>query len=74
MDAVARVEAEINRLPPRQREVLHLCAIEGFGHAEAAAVLGTTAEAIKANLAHARKTLRERLATLDPASGSVKVD
>jgi RNA polymerase sigma-70 factor (ECF subfamily) len=48
-------------LPDRQREALYLRACEGLSAAEIAAVLGTSADAVKASSCVARKKLRERL-------------
>jgi DNA-directed RNA polymerase specialized sigma24 family protein len=47
-------------LPPRQREVFG-CHIRGFTHAEIAAELQITLNAVTANLCYARKRLREDL-------------
>ena len=51
----------LRELPPRQREVLYLSACEGFSTVEIGEVLGIRADAVKASLWLARKTLRERL-------------
>ena len=48
-------------LPPRQREVLYLSTCEGLSSAEVADVLGISTDAAKANLALARKKLRQQL-------------
>jgi len=56
-------------LPPRQREVLYLSACEGLSTAEIGEILGSHADAVKANLSLARKKMRERLheSVSDPA-------
>jgi RNA polymerase sigma-70 factor (ECF subfamily) len=58
---VQRTLDAIDALPARQREVLHLVALEGLSIGEAAEVLGISNEAVKATLSLARKKLRERL-------------
>jgi RNA polymerase sigma-70 factor (ECF subfamily) len=58
-DAVQRVLAGLDQLPPRQREVLYLYACEQLSMGEIAAVLETTPSAVKANLSLARKRMRE---------------
>ena len=61
-------------LPPRQRQVLYLSTCEGLSSVEVAAVLGISADAAKANLALARKKVRQRLPDLfpDPSPASNK--
>jgi RNA polymerase sigma-70 factor (ECF subfamily) len=61
---VSRAVAAMDRLPPRQREVLYLHACEGLSHAEIGAVLGITFEGVKASLSIARKKMRQQL--VDP--------
>jgi RNA polymerase sigma-70 factor, ECF subfamily len=51
----------MDRLPPRQREVLYMSACEGMKLTEIAAILGTSTEAIKASLSLARKKMRDSL-------------
>ncbi len=63
-ESAHRALAALDRLPPRQRQVMHLITIEQLSHAEVAEVLATTAAAVKANLAAARKTLRMQLKDL----------
>jgi RNA polymerase sigma-70 factor (ECF subfamily) len=55
------LERAIARLPVEQREVLLLCSISGFEPAQAAAMLGLSAEATRQRLARARAKLRESL-------------
>jgi RNA polymerase sigma-70 factor (ECF subfamily) len=52
----------VSALPPRQREVLVLVAYEGLTPAQAAGVLEISETNARANLAHARQRLKERLA------------
>jgi RNA polymerase sigma-70 factor (ECF subfamily) len=63
-DEVDRVLAAMDRLPPRQREVLHLVACEQLSLAEVAGVLGMTTDAVKASLSVARKKMRQWMADL----------
>jgi RNA polymerase sigma-70 factor (ECF subfamily) len=56
------LEQALAGLPLEQREVLLLCSLSGFEPAEAAGVLGITAEATRQRLARARARLRESLA------------
>ena len=54
-----RLTQAMDRLPPRQREVLHLHAWEELSLAEIAQVLGITVDAAKASLSLARRRMRE---------------
>lgn len=58
-----RIELEraVATLPPRARTVLVLHDIEGYTHAEIAALTGTAIGTTKAQLHRARRLLRERL-------------
>lgn len=60
-DEVRRVLRLMDGLPPRQRQVLYLSAVEELGHAQIAKVLDISGESVKANLSLARKTMRRRL-------------
>lgn len=51
----------MDQLPPRQRQVLHLHAIEELSLAEIAEVLDIGSEAVKASLSLARKRIRRKL-------------
>jgi RNA polymerase sigma-70 factor (ECF subfamily) len=55
----------LDSLPPRQREVLYLAAVEAMGAPEIAEVLGISAEAVKASLSLARRTVRQRFDALE---------
>jgi RNA polymerase sigma-70 factor (ECF subfamily) len=61
-DELQAVLAQLDRLPPRQREALYLSACEGMKAAEIARVLDASPEAIKASLSIARKRMREQFA------------
>jgi RNA polymerase sigma-70 factor (ECF subfamily) len=52
------------KLPPDQRECLHLVFYEGYGLAEVAAVLGCPENTVKTRLFHARRKLKNALRLL----------
>jgi RNA polymerase sigma factor (sigma-70 family) len=56
-----RVAAAVSALPPRQREVLVLCAYEQMSDVEAAAVLGTNRQNVRTHLHLARRRVAELL-------------
>ena len=49
----------IRKLPPRFREVLMLCGVEGFDYEEAANILGVPVGTIRSRLSRARAMLKE---------------
>jgi RNA polymerase sigma-70 factor (ECF subfamily) len=51
-------------LPPRQRAVLHLIAVEEFSLSEVAEILQISRDTVKVNLSLARKRMRDELAKL----------
>jgi RNA polymerase sigma-70 factor (ECF subfamily) len=59
----------IEQLPARQREVLHLSAVEELSIAEIAEVLGITSNSVKVSLSEARKKMRSAF-PLDPPDNS----
>lgn len=59
--ALARLNAEMNRLPPHLKAPLLLTAFEGLSQAEAAAVLGVSVKAVETRLARARRKLLQVL-------------
>lgn len=61
---VAEALAALNRLPTRQRQVMHLVTCEGLSQEETAEVLDISTAAVKASLSMARKNLREQLQQL----------
>jgi RNA polymerase sigma-70 factor (ECF subfamily) len=61
-----RVEAEMNRLPEKQRAALWLAAVEGMSYAEVAEALEVSEKAVKALVHRARTTLAGKL----PEKGS----
>ena len=56
---LAELAGAIRDLPPRFREVLMLCGVEGFDYEEAAAVLGVPVGTIRSRLSRARAMLKE---------------
>jgi RNA polymerase sigma-70 factor (ECF subfamily) len=58
-EEVLEVLKVLEQLPPRQREVLHLSAVEEFRVAEIAEILGISPNAVKVNLCEARKKMRD---------------
>ncbi len=56
------VEAELARLPERQRAAIVLCHYEGMTNIAAAESLGVSVDALESLLARGRRTLREKLA------------
>lgn len=67
-DELARMARAMRRLPEEQRRVLHLVALRGRSHAEAAAELGRSEGACRVLLARARANLLVCMARL--ADGS----
>jgi RNA polymerase sigma factor (sigma-70 family) len=65
------LEAAIRRLPPEQREVLLLVALEDMSYDAAAQALGIPIGTVMSRLARAREKLRAMLAGLPP--GKLKV-
>lgn len=60
LDEVLR--ASLHQLPERQRTVLMLHGVRDLGHAQIAALLGISLDAVKMSLFHAREKMRVRLA------------
>jgi RNA polymerase sigma factor (sigma-70 family) len=61
-ELVAALDAELDRLPPRYREPLVLCYLEGLPQDEAAAGLGVPLETLKSQLKRGRQKLAAGLA------------
>lgn len=57
--SLSELAAAIRKLPPRFREVLMLCGVEGFDYEEAAAILGVPVGTIRSRLSRARALLKE---------------
>ena len=57
--SLSELAAAIRKLPPRFREVLMLCGVEGFDYEEAAAILGVPVGTVRSRLSRARGMLKE---------------
>ena len=57
--SLAELAGAIRKLPPRFREVLMLCGVEGFDYEEAANILGVPVGTIRSRLSRARAMLKE---------------
>jgi len=64
------LDAAIRRLPPDQREVLLLVALEDMSYDEAAGTLGIPIGTVMSRLARAREKLRTMLSGLPPGGGT----
>lgn len=64
------LDAAIRRLPPDQREVLLLVALEDMSYDEAAGTLGIPIGTVMSRLARAREKLRAMLSGLPPGGGA----
>jgi RNA polymerase sigma-70 factor (ECF subfamily) len=60
-ERAARVQAEIARLPERQRAAITLCCFQELTNIEAAAALEVSVDALESLLARARRALRAAL-------------
>ena len=63
------LDSAIRRLPPEQREVLLLVALEDMSYDEAAGTLGIPIGTVMSRLARAREKLRAMLSGLPPGGG-----
>jgi RNA polymerase sigma-70 factor (ECF subfamily) len=63
----------VARLRPRYREALRLVAWDGLSHAEAAAVLGCSANAVAVTIHRAKAQLKRELSQAGPASAAAAV-
>ena len=57
-----RLSEALDDLPPRQRAAVVLFEVEGFAHAEIAAILGVPEGTVRSDVHHARRRLRATLA------------
>jgi len=64
------LDAAIRRLPPDQREVLLLVALEDMSYSEAAGALEIPIGTVMSRLARAREKLRDMLSGLPPGGGT----
>ncbi|MDA8520146.1 RNA polymerase sigma factor [Acidovorax sp. NCPPB 4044] len=65
---VRDLDRAMQRLPPEQREVLLLVAVEDMGYAQAAAVLGLPIGTVMSRLARGRERLRQELQGRAPSA------
>jgi len=62
----AELAAALAQLPPRQRAAVTLFDVEGYAHAEIAAMLGVPEGTVRSDVFHARRTLRRALRVYGP--------
>lgn len=62
----AKLETALRALPERQRVAVTLFDVEGYSHAEIAAVLEIPEGTVRSDVFHARRTLRVALEAWDP--------
>jgi RNA polymerase sigma factor (sigma-70 family) len=67
------LDLAIRRLPPEQREVLLLVALEDMSYHEAAGTLGIPIGTVMSRLARAREKLRTMLSGLPPGGNQLKI-
>ena len=67
------LDAAIRRLPPEQREVLLLVALEEMSYDEAADTLGVPIGTVMSRLSRAREKLRAMLSGLPPGGAQLKI-
>jgi RNA polymerase sigma factor (sigma-70 family) len=72
-DLAERLHEEVGRLPPRYREAVVLCLLEGLTHAQAERRIGCPVGTVQSRLARGRQRLRSRLLRrgLAPAAGGL---
>ena len=58
--------AALAQLPHRQRAAVTLFDVEGYAHAEIAAILGVPEGTVRSDVFHARRTLRKALRVYGP--------
>lgn len=62
-----RIREALATLPERQRAAVTLFDLEGYAHAEIAAILGIPEGTVRSDVFHARRKLRESLGVYAPA-------
>lgn len=66
---LAVVEAAINQLPARKKEVFRLCRLEGRPHEEVALILGISVPSVKDYLKQSTRFIRDYVQGHPPATG-----
>jgi RNA polymerase sigma-70 factor (ECF subfamily) len=61
---IALIKGEINKLPEKQRMVIHLCDVEGFDTKEIAELLDIDEGAVRTNLSRARQKIKMQIIKL----------
>ena len=61
---VELIRGEINKLPEKQKMIIHLCDVEGFNTKEIAALLGIDEGAVRTNLSRARQKIKMQIIKL----------
>jgi RNA polymerase sigma-70 factor (ECF subfamily) len=61
---VALIRGEINKLPEKQKMIIHLCDVEGFDTKEIAALLDIDEGAVRTNLSRARQKIKMQIIKL----------
>ncbi|MEM9646617.1 MAG: RNA polymerase sigma factor [Planctomycetota bacterium] len=69
-EEVAQAMRAMDQLPPRQRAVLYLAAVEGMASADIAEVLELSVGGVRSHLAAARRRIRELSRSADPQCGA----
>ena len=62
-----RIQQALAALPERQRAAVTLFDLEGYAHAEIAAVLGIPEGTVRSDVFHARRKLRDALGVYAPS-------
>jgi RNA polymerase sigma-70 factor (ECF subfamily) len=60
------LKAAMNALPPRQRDAILLCNLQGFSNRQAAEILQISVDALESLLSRGRRSLKNQLAIEEP--------
>ena len=69
---MARLRAEVDRLPRPEREVIELCGWAGLDQQAAAVALGVAVGTIRSRLFRARQRLAGRIGASSPNAGAAR--
>ena len=61
------LKAAMNVLPPRQRDAILLCNLQGFSNRQAAEILQISVDALESLLSRGRLSLKNQLAIEEPS-------